>query len=146
MALKLMDEGAEQILATFFDNTPKESSFTVMLFTDPSSIFEAYTDLSFTPAAGGGYVDKTVTAANGLAGMLNGTAEMGWDDLVWTFTGPLTHGESIKGYVVIANTTMNVIFAELLMNGTTVTTFTPANNDDKLTIAMRFRLGNGTIL
>jgi hypothetical protein len=45
--------------------------------------------------------------------------------------------KTIKGYLIMADTT--VVFEELLP-----TPFTPANNGDKLTISLQFKLGNGT--
>lgn len=140
MALKLMDEGALQILKTFFDDTPKETKFNVMLFTEPDSLTKNYTAGNFTwpsYAAGGAPPDKFVAATDGGVGMAANltTAIMNWNSLEWTFTGPLTGGASIKGYVVIGDTSANVLFAELL-----TTPFKPENNGDKLTIQMNFTM------
>ncbi len=140
MALKLMDEGALQILKTFFDDTPKETKFNVRLFTEPATLAKKYTAESFTwpvYASGDSPPDESVTATDGGVGMTAGGTVpiMNWNSLEWTFTGPLTDGESIKGYVVIGDTSANVLFAELLSPA-----FKPENNGDKLAIQMNFSM------
>lgn len=146
MALKMTDNGAMHILQTMFDDKAKESGFEVILFTNPTSLSDADIESTFTEASGGGYVQKSITSADCAVSLTaatpGGIAEAAWSDLAWTFTGGLSGGLSIKGYALVAaSSPFTVIFAELLS-----TPFTPTNNGDKLTIAMKFRLGNGTPL
>ncbi len=141
MSLILSDTGALEILNCIFGEEDSPLSFEVVLFTSPGPINDGMQEPNFTLVLDGdaGYYQKSVPLSAMTAALSTGIPQAAWTDLIWTFSGPLTGGISIKGYAVIAVPTGTVYFSELL-----ATPFTPANNGDKLTIALRFRLGNGT--
>ena len=88
---------------------------------------ETDTAASYTAAAGGGYVAKTLTGANWtITGGAPSSAAYAAQQ--WVFTGALTTNATIYGYYVTRATSLDLVFAE------TFATFTPANNGDTITL------------
>ena len=138
MALKLTDGGGELILKVFFEGFTRPTTWSVALFTDSNALNDADQGSGRVLAAGGGYTDKDLTAVASAVDLNpSGIPCISWDDITWTFTGPLTGGVSIKGYVVIADTTF--IHEELLDSP-----YIPGSDGGLLTISPQFLLGNGT--
>ncbi len=148
MALRLFDYGGEDILKVYFEGASRQTTFSLLLFTSPTTLADTTV---LVEAAGGGYTRKAI-AADGSASAVSWTAAypggipiIQWGEVDFVFTGPLTSSATIYGYALIKGTagtphTLNdVIFAELLNNP-----FKPMNNGDKLTIQANFKLGNGT--
>ena len=136
MAIKVTDAGGQLFLNTLFGATAKATSFTLQLFTDSNAPADGDTNATHTVATGGGYADKTL-ANNATVGLDAGIPEAVWSAQTWTFTGALTTNPMIKGYQVLAGTT-------LLFEETLAAPFQPANNGDQIVITPKFQLGNGT--
>lgn len=119
-----------------FGATAKATSFTLQLFTDSNAPADGDINTTHTVATGGGYVDKTLSN-NATVSLNGGIPEAVWAAQTWTFTGALTASETIRGYQILAGTT-------LLFEETLGTPFTPANNGDQIIITPKFQLGNGT--
>lgn len=137
MATKLPDVGGLNMLNVLFGSTAKTTSFTLQLFTDANAPADSDTNSTHTVASGGGYADKTLSNNATVAADGNGIPVATWAAQTWTFTGALTSGATIRGYQVLAGTT-------LLFEETFGTPFTPANNGDQMTFTPKFALGNGT--
>jgi hypothetical protein len=139
MTLKLTDGGGLLALDVFFGASAKPTDWTIELFTDANPLADDDQGAGRELATGGGYAEIDLDPLVNAAAAAGGIPQVTWDDAVWTFTGPLTNAvnKTIKGYLIMADTT--VVFEELLP-----TPFTPANNGDKLTISLQFKLGNGT--
>lgn len=136
MATKLPDVGGQLMLNVLFGATAKTTSFTLQLFTDANAPADGDINTTHTLAAGGGYADKTLSN-NATVALETGIPVATWAAQTWTFTGALTSGATIRGYQVLAGTT-------LLFEETFGTPFTPANNGDQITFTPKFALGNGT--
>ena len=133
--LKVTDVGGQQLLNTLFGATAKTTIFTLQLITDANALADTDTNASHTVATGGGYADKTLSN-NATVALNGGIPEAVWAAQDFVFTGPLTGNPTIKGYQVLAGTTL--LWEELIAN------FTPANNGDHITITPKFQAGNGT--
>lgn len=134
MAIVLTDTGALEILNAIFGEEDTPTEFELILFSSPSVITDSIVYANFT------FEDFTsLTLAEMTTSLSSGVPMSSWVDKVFTFTGPLSGNASIKGYAVVAQPSNTVWFAELLS-----TPFTPAENGDKLTLKLRFKLGNGT--
>lgn len=136
MAVKLPDVGGNQMLNVLFGATAKVTSFTLQLFTDANAPADSDTNATHTLASGGGYADKTLSNNATVANDGSGVPTATWSAQTWTFTGALNAGATIRGYQLLAGTT-------LLFEETFGTPFTPANNGDQLTLTPKFSLGNG---
>lgn len=136
MAIKLTDVGGQNLLNVLFGATAKTTTFTLQLFTDSNAPADGDTNATHTVATGGGYADKSLSN-NATVAFNGGIPEAAWGAQTWTFTGALTASATVRGYQVLAGTT-------LLWEETLGTPFTPANNGDQLTITPKFQLGNGT--
>jgi hypothetical protein len=92
-----------------------------------TNITPAETDTvgTYTEAAGGGYAAKTLTGASWtVSGGAPTEAVYAQQD--YTFTGALTTNATIYGYFATRATDADLVLAE------TFTSFTPANNGDKV--------------
>ena len=142
MSLLLTQGGSEKILNTFFGGSsyPKPANMYLELFTDSGALSNTDQGSGRELATGGGYAEIDLTTLDTAAGLSSGIGIIEWMDAVFTFTGPLTNStnKTIKGYIVLAD---NVVIFEELLPGSG---FTPANSGDTLTIALQFKLGNGT--
>jgi hypothetical protein len=134
MTLKVTDAGGQNLLNVLFGATAKATTFTLQLFTDSNALADTDTNTTHTVATGGGYADKPLTN-NATVALNGGIPEAVWGAQTFTFTGALTTNPTIKGYQVLAGTTL--LFEELITN------FTPANNGDTLTLTPKFQAGNG---
>jgi len=130
--LRTTDAGGQDILELYFNRT----GFSIELFTDSGALEDGQATREL--AEGGGYVEKDLSAVAYAVGLDAGVPIIEWEDVVWTFTGPLTNAvnTTIKGYTVLRNAT--IIFEQLLPGSG----YTPANNGDKLTISVKYKLGN----
>lgn len=154
MALVIADIGADAILKAYFTDTrPANPDLTIKLFVTDVTPVDTHTNASYTEAAGGGYVSKTLTTAVFSNGVTSGwTVTVGNDPsdavysddadvdgkVIWTFTGALTTNPTIYGYWVVDNDG-TLIFAEKL-----TTSFTPANNGDQLKVTVKIQASKGT--
>lgn len=130
--LKLTDEGGQDVLETYV----AAGSFSIELFTDSGPLTDGQATREL--ATGGGYVEKDLDAVAYAVSTVAGVPIVEWEDVVWTFTGPLTNSvnKTVKGYSVLRNAT--IIWEQLLPGSG----YTPANDGDKLTISPKFKLGN----
>jgi len=137
MAVKVVDAGGQAMLNVLFGATAKMTTFTIQLFTDANALADSDINTTHTvPDGTGGYVDKSLSN-NATVSLNGGIPEAVWGSVTWTFTGPIQSAGTIRGYQVIAGSTL--LWAETLG-----TPFIPANNGDQLTLTPKFQLGNGT--
>ena len=130
--LRTTDAGGQDILETYL----LSGMFYIDLFTDSGALQDGQVIREL--AEGGGYDDVDLDIINYTVGLSGGVPTVEWDPVVWTFTGPLTNAvnKTIKGYSVYHN---DIIIFEQLLPGSG---YTPANNGDKLTISVKYKLGN----
>lgn len=128
-----MDAAGLEILNALFGEEGTPAGFQLLLFTSPATINDTLVFANFEFEE-----FDTLTLVEMSTSLSAGVPMATWPDKTFTFAGALPGNASIKGYAV-ASDTNTVWFAELLSQP-----FTPANNGDKLTVAPRFKLGNGT--
>lgn len=144
MAMKMTNEGGQDILNIIFGTATRPTAFTLRLITDSNALADSDTAASgHTAAAGGGYADKTLNLVGGSApaatvSVVSSIPQVAWPQVTWTFTGALTGNATIKGYQILDATNNKVLVEELTTN------FTPANNGDNYSITPTIQLGNGT--
>jgi hypothetical protein len=127
------DDGGIEMLTVFFQSI----GFTVELFTDVNELLDSDGGETRTLATGGGYVEKDLDAEIADIALVGGIPTITWNDITWTFTGPLTGNPAIRGYMIMRNAT---VIAEELFPAP----FTPVNNGDTWTVSLSYALGNGT--
>ena len=127
------DAGGQDILEVYF----AAAGLYVELFTDVNELLDSDDGSTRTLATGGGYVEKYLNVVPFTVDIVAGIPTALFDEIVWTFTGPLTGNAAVRGYMIMRNAT--VIAEELF-----ATPFTPVNNGDTWTINLAYALGNGT--
>jgi hypothetical protein len=134
MALRQLDDGGMLLLDIALGGATRPA-ISIELFTDAQGLSDSEQVREL--ATGGGYVRKDLDLTASATSLSGGIPIIEWDDVVWTFTGPLTNAvnKTIKGYMVLLGTT--VVFEELLSDP-----MTPTNNGDILKIAPVFKQGN----
>ena len=144
MALKLVDEGAQDIAKIVYGATAKPTTFTLRLFTDANALADSDTYAAgHTIAAGGGYADITLYPEGGSApaatvSSVGGILQVAWPQQTFTFTGALTGNATIKGYQIVKGTT--ILHTEEL-----TTNFQPTTNGDTYKVTPIIQIGNGTV-
>ena len=140
MALILADVGADELLKIVFNNdrAAAGNNLTLKLFVSNTTPTQTSTAGSFTEAAGGGYVAKTLTMGSWTVTPANDPSDAVYAEQVFTFTGALTTNPTIYGYFVVDADGV-LLWAERL-----TASFTPANNGDHLDITPKFQMSSGT--
>lgn len=125
MPLVVCNNGEVVALSYLVNKVTTTRDLVYRLFATNVTPAETDTAGSYTEATGGGYAAKTLTGANWtVTGGAPTTASYAQQD--YTFTGALTTNATIYGYYVTRVTDADLILAE------TFTSFTPANNGDKI--------------
>lgn len=103
--------------------TPEDLKY--CLFATNITPAETDTSATYTLAAGGGYVDKTLTGASWTV-TGGAPSSAAYAAQTWTFSGALTTNATIYGYIAKRATTGDLVLAE------TFASFTPAASGDSL--------------
>lgn len=130
MALNVPLVGEALALKAFFNTTAGQDQ-KLDLFATNVTPAETDTAATYTAAAGGGYVQKTMA---GVSWSYSGTSpcEASYAQQTWTFTGPLTTNGTIFGYFVTQTTSGILMYSEATTN------FTPTNNGDQYLVTPKF--------
>lgn len=128
MAALVVNNGEAVALSYLTGKTTTTEALKLRLYTNNVTPSEADTSATYTAAVGGGYADISIprgdwTVSAGAPSTATLPAQ------VWTFTGPLTTNLTIYGYVLVRDTTGDLILAENFS-----TSFTPSSNGDSLTL------------
>lgn len=130
MPLNVPDSAELIALKAFVGHTAQSEDAVVGLFT--SNITPADTDTAATytaiEAVGGGYVRKSILAANWV---VTGNP-ITYAAQTWTFTGALNANAVIYGYFLLRATTLDIMWSENFGSG-----FQPLANNDALTLALQ---------
>ena len=122
--LLVPDVGECWLLSNALGKTNAPATYTLALFASSTTPAEGDTLATYTKAAGGGYADKTLTAANWAApATVAGVSSTSYAEQTFTFTGTLTTNPNIYGYYWFDSGTL--ILAERA-----AASFTPTNNGD----------------
>jgi hypothetical protein len=125
MPLVVCNNGEVVALSYLVNKVTTTRDLVYRLFATNVTPAETDTAGTYTEATGGGYANKTLTGASWtVTGGAPTTASYAQQD--YTFTGALTTNTTIYGYYVTRATDADLILAE------TFTSFTPANNGDKV--------------
>jgi hypothetical protein len=135
MAIVLADVGAAKVLTDYF--ITQGTVLTLKLFATNTTPADTDVAGTYTVAAGGGYSDKALLAANWTESNVGGIEQVAYADQVFTFTGALTTNGTIYGYYVVDA-------AGVLIYAEAGTPFTPANNGDTYTVKPKFQFSKGT--
>jgi hypothetical protein len=140
MALVLADVGADEILKVYLNNDRPGggNDLTLKLFTSNTTPADTDTSGTYTEAAGGGYVAKTLTCGSWTVTVGNDPSDATYAEQVWTFTGALTLGASVYGYYIV-DSDGALIWAERFASN-----FTPAYAGDKIYLTPKIQLSKGT--
>jgi hypothetical protein len=125
MTLLVVNNGESVALSYLVGKTGSTENLSYKLFATNVTPAETDTAGSYTEAAGGGYADKDLTGASWTV-TPGAPTEAAYAQQDYTFTGALTTNGTLYGYFVVRTTTGDLILAE------TFTSFTPANNGDKV--------------
>ena len=141
--LLLNDQGASQILTSYFNNTlPSNKNLQLKLFCNNITPSDTDTTSTYTECSGGGYTTGGAVLTNGswTVSASGDIEQAAYAQQTFTFTGPLTTNTTIYGYYIVDNAgTPNVIYVQLLN-----APMTPVNNGDALKITPIFQLSHGT--
>lgn len=135
MALVLSDVGAAAMLTDFFVSG---GNLTLRLFTSNTTPADTDTAGSYTEATGGGYAAKTLTAASWAVAQSAGIATASYAQQSFAFTGALDGDASVYGYY-ITDAAGVLIYAERASAA-----YTPVNDGDSYSVALKFQLSKGT--
>jgi len=140
MALTLADIGADTILNAFFNNVwpAAGKDLTLKLFTNNITPADTDTAATYTEAAGGGYVAKTLTNGSWTVATANDPSDAVYALQAFVFTGALTAGATIYGYYVVDADGV-LLYAEKAAS-----TFTPATSGDTYNVTPKFQASKGT--
>jgi hypothetical protein len=128
MAALIVNNGESIALSYLTGKTTTTEALKLRLYTNNVTPSEADTAATYTAATGGGYADISIPRGDWtVTPGAPSTANPG--NKVWTFTGALTTNPTIYGYVVLRDTTGDIVAAENFS-----TSFTPASNGDSLTL------------
>lgn len=134
MPIMLTDAGAVAILTKYFQTG---TDHVLHLFCTDVTPVDTDVLATYTPAAGGGYASKTLTAANFVVSVVADIAQVVYAEQSFIFTGPLTTNGTVYGYYV-TDASATVIYSERLDSP-----FTPTINGDTLSITLKFQLSKG---
>lgn len=128
MAALIVNNGEAVALSYLTGKTTTTEALKLRLYTNNVTPSEADTSGTYTAAVGGGYADISIprgdwTVTPGAPSTASIPAK------VWTFTGPLTTNLTIYGYVLLRDTTGDLVAAENFSSP-----FQPASNGDSLTL------------
>jgi hypothetical protein len=128
MAALVVNNGEAVALSYLTGKTTTTEALKLRLYVNNVTPSEADVVGTYTSAAGGGYADISIprgdwTVTPGAPTSASITAR------VWTFSGALTGNATIYGYILIRDTTGDLVVAENFS-----TPFTPASNGDSLTL------------
>ena len=145
MSIMTQDVGAVAFLAARFNNSwPANKDLTLKLFVNNVTPNDTDTAGTYTEAAGGGYVAKTLTAGSWTCSTISNIAQAAYAAQTFTFTGQLTTNQTVYGWFVVDGNGV-VQFSDLLRNGSDVSyTYSPQNNGDTLTMTPVYQLSKGT--
>jgi len=132
----LTDAGGLILVDIALGDTSKFANLTLRAFTDSGALQDGQAARSFVTPGDAGYAVVDLLALASASSLVGGVPTIEWDDVVWTFTGPLTGGATIKGVAIVGGSTQ--IYEQLLPGSG----FTPANNGDKLTVTPLVMFGN----
>ncbi len=137
--MSLLIPSVGQVLAlNNFLNAASPQNQQVHLYCNNYTPAETDTAASYTEAAGGGYAAISLTGTSWAT--TSGTpSSSSYAQQTWTFTGALTTNPTIYGYFVTQATSGTLMWSERF-----ATSFTPANNGDKLLLTPIIECGNGT--
>jgi hypothetical protein len=125
MTLLVPRSGEAFALSYFVGKTASTESLRYKLFATNITPSETDTAATYTEAAGGGYADILLTAANWTVTQ-GAPSSAAYAQQSYTFTGPLTTNLTIYGYYAVRATTLDLALAEAFSS------FTPSNNGDKI--------------
>ena len=120
---------SRQLLLKLAQNNSAAENWLLKLYTNNVTPGLFDTAASYTEAAGGGYVAKTLLGASwaySLDGSNKGLST--YANQTWTFTGPLTGSATLYGMFVVRVTTGDLLMAERFSSS-----FQPLNNGDFFT-------------
>lgn len=140
MAIMQTDEGAVQILTSYFNKSQPAggNNLTLCLFVNDMTPSDTNTSASFTEPTGGGYATKTLTAGSWTVTTTGGISQAAYAQQTFTFTGALDGAASIYGYFV-KDADGEVIFAERA-----TASWAPVENGDTYKITVIYQLSKGT--
>lgn len=125
MPLVVCNNGESVALSYLVGKTTTVRDLIYRLFATNVTPAETDTAGSYTEAAGGGYVSKTLAGASWTV-TPGAPTSASYAQQTWTFTGALTTNATVYGYYVTRVTDADLILAE------SFTSFTPANNGDQI--------------
>ena len=128
--LRLTDAGGLDILEVYV----AAGGFSVELFVDAGATQDGQAVREL--ATGGGYAEIDLDAVASASSLISGVPTMEWDDIEFTFTGPLTNAvnKAIKGISILRGAT--IIVEQLL-----TTPYTPVAGGF-LRVSPLMKLGN----
>lgn len=124
MTIVVQNNGEKIALEYLVNKNGNTEDLVYRLYTNTITIAETDTAASYTEAAGGGYVAKTLTGSSWTITPGDPTTAT-YAQQQWDFTGALTGPSGIKGYYVTRATTGDLVYSESFG-----ATFTPATNGD----------------
>jgi len=129
--MRLTDAGGLDILNTYV----AAGGFSLECFTDSGALQDGQAVREL--ATGGGYAEVDLDLVASAGSLVGGVPTMEWEDVTFTFSGPLTNAvnKTIKGVMLLRGAT--IIVEQLL-----AAPYTPANAGDELTISPLMKLGN----
>lgn len=126
MTLLFVNNGEAQSLRYIVNKDGLTENLRYRLYINNITPAETDTAGSYTPAAGGGYADITMTGSSWTI-TPGAPSEAAYPQQEWSFSGPLTGNATIYGYCALRAVTLDLMFAERF-----ATPRTPVNADDAL--------------
>lgn len=144
MALVLVDNGAAVMLKAFFNNSWTDfgagKGLVLRLYENNITPADTDTKATYTEATVAGYAEIGLTNGAWTEQQTATIEEVVYAKQTFTFTAA---GNTIYGYYVVTDHgtegSKKLVWAERL-----ATSFTPANNGDKIDITPKFQLSKGT--
>lgn len=139
-AMQMADSGTDMMLKAVFNNVwpAGGKNLTLKLFCNNATPADTSTAGTFTECTGGSYAAKTLTNGSWTESQQSGISQVLYADQTWTFSGALTTNGTIYGWFIV-DADGNLTCAEAFG-----TTFTPANNNDQLTVTPKIQMSKGS--
>lgn len=131
----LTDAGGALLLDIALGDAAKHSSLSLKLFTDSGALTDGQATRSFV-ATEAGYAPADLLATASASTVNAGIPTIQWEDITFTFTGPLTDTATIKGCSIVAGST--IIYEQLLPGSG----YQPMNSGDQLIVTPLIEMGN----